>query len=652
MAPVILAWLFASPSPALAGAEGPQPPPAAQEHGKERPAAERPAAERPAVGRLLITGNRAVATAAIEAVLRLRPHGWFRSPPAFDPAVLEEDLARVQELYRRRGYYDVAIGTALQEQDGRVDVTLTVQEGEPVRVAELACRCDDCPDWLRTGDGDAVTDHGVTTSPRPRDQIQDAGVALDRLLPDPPLRPGDVFAIDAYEAMKRELVRALADLGYAKATVQGKAQVYRQEHQADVTFHLRAGSRYRLGAITVAGNERLAGPLVRRELSLRPGEVFSFSRIVADEKHLRRLDLFRRVAIRPDWGRAAADVVPLRVQVEEKPPRGLKLGAGYGTEEGLRALAELRWRNFLHRGYTASMEGRLTSLGHRFRLLFENPWLLGRRNLRFSAEFGSRLQNVESFRNRQLYLRLAVQRPWLRHWQLLLAQNLERNQTSDVDPATMAAAVQRFGRVEEESFTVSSLEAGVAFRRLDDPLDPLRGEVVDYRLEGGLGVLGGAFEFLRQEISARLFRPLSAGLGVVGRVRVGSVDPFRQGDYVPISKRFFAGGARSLRGYAFQDVGDKDTGGNPLGGLSLFEASVELRLRFSPRIRGVLFLDSGNVFPDPYRVDGSNLRYSAGVGIRYRTPIGPVSVDLGHKLNPAAASGSRLRLHVNLGRTF
>ncbi len=589
----------------------------------------------PLVRRLVITGNRAVATKELAAVLRLRPAGWFRRPPAFDPAVLEEDLARIQELYRRRGYYEVAIGTEVADRNGRVDIVLTVREGEPVRVAELVGRCEDCPDWLRRADGD------------PR-----APVALERLLPDPPLRQGDIFAIDAYEAMKRGLVRALADLGYAKATVHGKAQVFRLERQVDVRFDLRAGRRYRLGTISVLGNERLADTLVLRELFLRPGEAFSFSRIVEDEKRLRQLDLFRRVAIRPDWPQATQEMVPLRVQVEEKPPRGIKLGVGYGTEEGARGLAELRWRNFLDRGYTASMEGRLSSLGHRFRLLFENPWLFGRRNLRFSAEFGSRLQNYESFRNRQYYARLAVRRPWRRLWTVHLAQNLESNETSDVDPATMTAAVQRFGRVEEESFTVTSLEAGVLFRRLDDPLDPLRGETLDYRVESGLGIFGGEFEFVRQELSARLFRPLFAGLSMVGRMRLGSVDPFKQGDYVPISKRFFAGGARSLRGYAFQDVGDKDANGNPLGGLALFEASAELRLRLSERIRGVLFLDSGNVFPEPYRVDGSDLRYGAGVGIRYRTPIGPVSVDLGYKLNPAASSESRLRLHVNLGRSF
>jgi len=216
----------------------------------------------------------------------------------------------------------------------------------------------------------------------------------------------------------------------------------------------------------------------------------------------------------------------------------------------------------------------------------------------------------------------------------------------------MAAAVQRFGRVEEASFTVSSLESGLRFQRLDDPLDPVRGEVFDYQIESGLGVLGGEFDFVRQQLVARLFRPLSSRCSTVGRIRLGSVDPVRQGDYVPISKRFFAGGARSMRGYGFQEVGDKDAGGKPIGGLALFEASMEMRVSLSEKIGAVLFLDGGNVFPEPYRIDGNDLLYGAGVGIRYRTPIGPVSVDLGYKLNPPSGDVGRVRLHVNLGRAF
>jgi len=591
---------------------------------------------RPVVGRLTITGNEVLSKKVITAVLRLRPAGFFSRPPAFDPALLEEDLARIQELYRRHGYYDVAIATTVEEHDGRVDITLTISEGEPVRVASLQIRChQDCPDWLM-----------------PAGAGQPAVVELDHLLPEPPLAEGDIFAIGAYEEIKRALVRYLADHGHARATIEGEVRVFRREHQADIDFEIVAGQRYRLGTVSVTGNDRVPTSIILRELSVRPGMVFSFSRLVADEARLRRLDLFRRVTVRPDWSHVEATTVPLVVTVEEKPPRGLKLGVGYGTEEDVRGVAEIRWRNFLRRGYTATMEARLSALGHRLRLLFENPWFLGREDLRFSCEIGSRLQNYESFRNQQYYSRAMLARNWAERWTLHVAQNLETNETTDVAPETIAAAVQRFGRVEEQNFFISSLEGGVRFRRLNDPLDPTRGILASYLAEGAVDALGSEFEFLRQQAELRLFQPLPARFGGVLRMKVGSVDPFRSDDYVPISKRFFAGGATSLRGYAFHDVGDKDAHGKPLGGFSLLEISAELRIPLTERLRGVLFLDAGNVFAEPYRLDGGNLLYGAGVGVRYRTPIGPVSVDLGYKLNPESAGESRLRLHVNLGRTF
>ncbi len=443
-----------------------------------------------------------------------------------------------------------------------------------------------------------------------------------------------------------------ADHGYARVEVQGSNNIFRQEHQADVRLVIKPGRQFSVGSLLIEGNATVADYLILREMSLGPGDLFSLSKIMESRRRLHDLDLFKSVVIEPDWSHETANAVPLRITVEEKPPHGIKLGAGYGTEDKFRALGQVRWRNFLGRGYAVKLTGKYSGLGHSLETAFENPYLFGHADLKLSYSLGYEHQELESYQNDQYYSRVRLDKELSRSSSLYGAHNLEANSTSNLTESLSSTIFERFGRVEEQNFLLSSLEAGGHFSSVNDKFYPTSGMSLFYSLEGAAKAIGSEFEFLRQKAEWRGYYSPIDKIVIALRTTAGSVDPIHSQDYIPISKRFFAGGSNSVRGYAYQDLGDKDRQGEPIGGYSLFEASAELRFPLIGKLNGVLFLDGGNIFADPYQFDLVNLRYGAGFGFRYLTPVGPIRIDLAYKLNPETANEQRFRLHLNLGEAF
>lgn len=597
----------------------------------------------PKVDSITITGNAALSEKSIRQVMLTRPASLFSFEDTdFIADRFAGDVDRVLALYHSAGFYDAEVKSLVIEEKDKdaVKLQLTITEGVPVRVVSFEVESPLWPSWLLSGLGAEIQSSG------------DAKVRAAENFPLLPLHVGDILDVAKYNATKKMLALLFADHGYARVEVQGSNNIFRQEHQADVRLVVIPGRQFTVGTLSIEGNKRVADYIILRELHLEPGSLFSLSEIIDSRHRLHDLDLFTSVTIEPDWSKESANAVPLKITVEEKPPHGIKLGAGYGTEDKFRALAQVRWRNFLRRGYVVRLTGKYSGLGHSVETAFENPYFLGHADLELSYFLGYEHQELESYQNDKYYSRIRLDKGLSRTSSLYAVHNLETNNTSDLSGSLSKTVLEKFGRVEEQNFLLSSLEAGGLFSNVDDQFSPSSGMSLSYSLEAAASAIGSEFEFLRQKAEWRgYFSPVEK-LVIALRSTAGSVDPVHSQDYIPISKRFFAGGSNSVRGYAYQDLGVKDQQGDPIGGYSLFEASAELRFPLYDNLKGVLFLDGGNIFADPYQFDLAALRYGGGLGFRYQTPVGPIRVDLAYKLNPETDEEQRFRLHLNLGEAF
>ena len=588
------------------------------------------------VSRVVITGASRFSSDEIKEFMITKARGMaFWKDALFDSVTFEGDLERVVQLYHSAGYYDIKISETLStggNGETGASIRLDIDEGEPTRVVLFEIDTSGCEvDWLY------------------------------KVLEDLPLNVGDIFDTTAYNSTKKLLSRSFADQGYGQVRIRGDVQIYKEEHQAELRLKIDPGVQFHISGLFVNGNESVAAQIITREMKVKSGELYSLTRIQEDQRALYNLDLFSSVVIRPDWPEDDSKRVALAVVVKEKPPRVLKLGIGFGTEEKLRLRAELGWRNLLNRGYSLTFTGKYSSILSTLESEFKNPYFLGKNDLSLMYQAGAEFEYAESFYNRRYFSKFTVSKTWTPCLSQFVAHNIETNRTTRLPGSITEKAIEDFGRKEDVNFVVSSLEAGCKWEHVDDLFNPAKGLHLSYVFEPASSSFGSEIEFLRHQFELRGYYPVFKMQGgntstrdvvTAARITMGTVDPIRSNEYIPISKRFFCGGANSVRGYPYEELGGMDDHGNPVGGYSLFEGSLELRVPLVKELKGVLFFDTGNVYPDPYDFDLGRLRHCVGAGLRYHTAVGPIRLDIGYQLNPQDPDASGFRVHLNLGEAF
>ncbi|WP_170920280.1 outer membrane protein assembly factor BamA [Desulfacinum hydrothermale] len=553
---------------------------------------------------------------------RVRRFRWFGGEP-LDERVLAKDLERIEKLYRSQGYYDArVVGHRLLPLVGsNYILEIEVDEGQPVLVESVQLFVD-----------------GKASSPWHKELVSNL-----------PVRPGERFTTPAYEHIDRTIRRFLAEWGYARAKVTTRGILDKRARKARLRVDVQMGPPCYFGPITIEGNRKVDAKIIRRELNFREGERFRTSAVTAAQRRLMNTRLFSFVNVQVVEEGDTGPRLPIHVVVKEAKSQSVRFGVGYGTEDKLRGILGWEYRNFLGGGRDLQVRTKASSLARYVDARLLQPHLLGfNAFLTSSAGYSREIQ--ESFENEQYYVRNQWNVRESDRLLLYLAHNLEANRLLDLslEPDEVLGAEK-----EGENYFVSSLVAGSTYQRVDDLLDPHRGWQVLQRLEWGSGWLASDVSFLKLSLEGRAYLPLDP-LGVLAmRARWGSIKELEDTTYVPIFKRYFTGGSNSVRGYPYQKLGPLDDSGNPLGGLTVVEANLDWRFPLKNSWEGVLFLDAGNVYPSSYELVWDQLRFTTGVGLRYKTPVGPLRVDVGYQLNPPSdVPFNRYQIHFSIGHAF
>lgn len=546
-------------------------------------------------------GNQAFSADELSEAMSTKARAWYRvweDRPPFDPITFQNDLEKLRRFYESKGYYGTTVAYDLEVDESKSAITarISIDEAPPVLISAV--------DIEVSGDRSALA-------------------ALPKELP---VKQGAVFREAEYQQGEQVLRTFFLEHGFAHVKTERKAVVNVDERRVNIQYSVEPGPIAVFGATEVKGTDTVNPEIIKRELTYRSGETYSQSKVSESRDKILALDLFGSVRIAPAETQGTPAVVPMEIEVTEKSHREIRLGVGWGTEDRFRTLLEWRHFNWLGDGRRLSIVGRYSSIAIRGAIDLVQPHFLtprtrGALNLSYDQEDEETyLRHVGRFAPR-------LEQQFSRALTGFVLYRFEYDKLNEIDSATVDA----LGAIRRKGF-LSGPSAGMVWNTTDDPLNPKKGEVVTFGFD--YGGWGGDFNFYKMTAEGKKYIDIGWQTIFASRLKLGLADSIGASENLPIFERFYSGGEKSVRGYVRRHLGPLSSIGDPLGGLSLVEGSLELRRPIWKELSGAVFVDFGQVSKRSFDLPFGNLQFSRGFGVNYTTPVGPLSFYVGFPVHP------------------
>ena len=631
---------------------------------------------------LRFEGNQAIPDAALAAAISTTASSWFARAALvrwlglgekryFDELEFRRDVLRLEVLYKRSGYPDVAVDTTVRRDPRDVNITFRITEGRPILVASQAVTgLDSLPAEVRR-----------------------------QVLVDLPLREGDVFNRYFMQLTADTIGQRLRNRGFPTASVFTGFESNTETYVASATFEAVTGGSAVFGRARVEGAERLDTSVVRDLLFARPGRPFSEADLFQSQRNLYKTDLVRSVTVGVDstsW-QPGTDSVPLLVRLSESRPYRIRAGLGYATTECFRTSATWTARNFLGEARTLELNGQLSRIGvgdpvdfgladnicsvtredsigaskvnYRLAATVRRPAFLGPPNTLSLALFAERRSEFKVYRREEVGASVEIQRESPRaRLPISLSYTLSYGET-EATPVSFCAFFNActpdvIDQLRQRRL-LAALSARLSVPRANSPVDPTRGYNAALEVTYASKLIGSSSfqQFTRVLADAAWYQPLSRDVVLSWRIRGGLIfSPevavgAEVNSFVPPEQRFYAGGPNDVRGFNRNELGPvvyvvtdsalRSVGGDPdrlpadsvqvapTGGNTLLVGNVELRVPspiFPERLRLAAFVDAGSLWERGREGEfgRARLRFTPGFGLRIGTPLGPARLDLAY----------------------
>ncbi len=546
----------------------------------------------------------------------------FSRDPQLEASRLERDCQRLARLYQEFGFFEAKISFHLDRDEAsrKVSVTFTVVEGRPTQISGV--------EILLPEGGDA---------PYWRQQVQKVLAVA----------PGQRFSLEAYERSKTAITRLLNSQAHPMHKLVGQVRVYQAERRAQVVFQLDPGPRVLFGSSRVSGQEHVDSTFVLREVTYVRGQPYSQEALEQSQRALLDTGFFSSVSIVPDFEHLEGEQVPLNIQVTEGHRHTVRLGLGWGNEDQLRVRITQVNRNVLGLHDTLTFEGKISYIYYGLTGRLKLPYIINH-DTNLLVGGGVEQKDNQAFVNRRYFVSPVLEYRLQGKWLTYFGYNAEIDRMRELK--TQVPNPDQ----EKQQHRIFSVPLGLRYDSRDSILDAKKGLYLNVEMETASEAFGSDLAFLRPVAELRHVMPLPLlkNWYLASRAKAGAVFNTTGLDRAPMIRRFFLGGADSVRGYPYQGLGPLDSAGKPLGGEAMVEGSVEARFPLWGDLGGVVFVDMGNAY-ESLNSDVGKLRFTSGAGLRYNTPVGPLRLDFGYQLNPPADTDmDRYEVYLSVGQAF
>ncbi|MFC3793973.1 autotransporter assembly complex family protein [Sphingobium sp. GCM10012300] len=527
---------------------------------------------------------------------------------------IKEDSELLERLLRAKGYYAARVRSAISVLPGtedRLAVQFDIAAGPRYQLASV-----DLPGLNEAGEREA--------------KLREAFA----------VQVGDPVDADAILAGQASLSLALSENGFPFASVgEPEVRIDHEERKGELDIVVTPGAYRTFGSIILNNEKLFSARHVARIARFERGDPYNISDVEDLRGAIVATGLISSVTLTPkDAG--DGEHVDLAVDVRPAPLRTIAGELGYGTGEGYRAAVSWQHRNLFPPEGAVTLRGVLGTQEQTASFTYR------RNNFRERDHVLTGLVSISNIKRdaydaRTITLSGALERQtnilFQKKWVWRVGAELIASDEKDA-----------FSGGNRRTFLIGAVPLSLTYDGSDDLLNPSRGFRLGGRFSPELSFQNGTFGYSRVQIDGSVYQPMTERVVLAARARFGTILGSTV-DRIAPSRRFYAGGGASVRGYGYQDIGPRDANNDPIGGKSLAEFSLESRVRFG-NFGVVPFIDAGNIstsFLPRFR----DLRIGAGLGLRYYSSFGPIRIDVGTPLNPQKGD-PRVAVYVSLGQAF
>ncbi len=569
------------------------------------------------VNTITIEGNQAFADDAIREQMFTTSSGFF-SKGWYQETVFKEDLQAIKAFYQQHGYLEADVISTTRDfspDRSAVSIRLVIEEGVQTRI------------------------HGIEIAGVETPEAEQA--VRERLK----IEQGMPLNIDLVTQSGTAIQNMYANQGFIQAEVDVSTQFSPDKRRADIRLTVKRGTRFYIGRITIQGVFRTKEQFITRELQVKEGDVYNPAKVRETVQRLFQLGLYESVAFRRLDSKSTEPVQDMILLVKETSAKTVEFGGGYSTEANVNAFVEYSDKNVLNYGGRGTARAEVSLERPKLTLQYQHPHFLTPDTSVVVSVYDDFQRDNKSFEIERRGGRLAVQHQFDPTLSASVGYFFEYEDPSNVkEDATLSS-------LDTAVINVSGLDAGVTWDFRDDVINPRKGGYTRLYLRTAQDALGAETSYWEVNAQAQGYLRLFDDVVLACSLKGNHIESSGFSDDIPIYDRYFMGGDHSVRGFTQHSIGPSGAEGSMIGGNRLVGVNAEIRFPIYTVLGGVIFVDGGANWLSDRGFETALFRESIGAGLRVSTPVGPLRLDYGWKLDRQSGESAG-KYYLTIGAAF